>query len=345
VITVWDGAAMLSIPVDSAVISPYKSKRPKVIEMKRKSQTLLRPAEAAPAPSRPTLQSLSLSHGKRVRLWRLLYGHGPRNGTLLVLPLDQGLEHGPADFFPNPAALDTDFVFRLALEGTYSAIALGVGLAEKYMKDFGGRVPLILKLNGKTNIPDDGDAESPLCASVEDAVRLGADAVGFTLYVGSPRQGSEVRRLAKVRQDCERTGMPLVLWSYPRGAAIDAKGGKGTIYAQDYAARVAEEMGADVVKLHEPEPANEKCPEPYRSLREPAAERLRRVVRSAGRVLVLFSGGTKQDDDAAVLKKVRLYMDSGATGVMFGRNMWLRAFEHALSLTRQVHTIMADYRA
>ena len=84
--------------------------------------------------------------------WRMLYGHGPANGTLLVLPLDQGLEHGPADFFDNPAALDTDFQFRLALEGKYSAIALGIGLAEKYMKDYCGRVPLILKLNGKTNI-------------------------------------------------------------------------------------------------------------------------------------------------------------------------------------------------
>jgi class I fructose-bisphosphate aldolase len=312
--------------------------------MKRKSQlAAVTPKRSRDVPSRPSLQSLSVAHGKRVRLWRLLYGHGPRNGTLLVLPLDQGLEHGPADFFPNPAALDTDFAFRLALDGDYSAIALGIGLAEKYMRDYAGRIPLILKLSGKTNIPDDDEAVSPPSASVEDAVRLGADAVGYTLYVGSPRQGSEIRRLGRVRQECERLGMPLVLWSYPRGRAIEAKGGKGTLYAQDYAARVAEEVGADVVKLHEPEPSNERCPEPYRSLREPAAERLRRVVRSAGKVLVLFSGGTKQDDDAAVLRKIRLYMDSGATGVMFGRNMWLRPFDRAVSLTRQVHRIMAGY--
>jgi class I fructose-bisphosphate aldolase len=289
------------------------------------------------------LDSLSLGHGKRVRMWRLLYGSGPANGTLLVLPLDQGLEHGPADFFDNPAALDTDFQFRLALEGKYSAIALGIGLAEKYMKEYCGRVPLILKLNGKTNIADDGDAVSPLAASVEDAVRLGADAVGYTLYVGSPRQDSEIREFQRVRQDCERLGMPVVMWSYPRGRAVDAKGGKGTLYAQDYAARVAEELGADVVKLHEPEEDNERCPEPYRSLREAPAARLRRVVRSAGRVLVLFSGGVKQDDDQAVLRKVRLYMESGATGVMFGRNMWLRTFDHAVALTRQVHPILRRY--
>ena len=135
----------------------------KAIETKRKSQPLRVP-EAGSA-----LQKLSLAHGKRVRLWRLLYASGPANGTLLVLPLDQGLEHGPADFFPNPEALDPDFQFRLAVEGNYSAIALGIGLAEKYMREYAGRVPLILKLNGKTNIPDDDDAVSPLAADVEDA--------------------------------------------------------------------------------------------------------------------------------------------------------------------------------
>src|SRR6185436_3583895 len=300
--------------------------------MKRKSQPSI--------PGSVTLRSLAVGHGKRARLWRLLYGHGPANGTLLVLPLDQGLEHGPADFFDNQAALDTDFQFRLALEGKYSAIALGIGLAEKYLKEYCGRVPLILKLNGKTNIPDDAEAVSPLSASVEDAVRIGADAVGYTLYVGSPRQDSEIREYCRVRQDCERLGMPIVMWSYPRGRAVDAKGGKATLYAQDYAARVAEEFGADVVKLHEPETDNERSPEPYRSLRETPAARLRRVVRSAGRVLVLFSGGVKQDDDQAVLRKVRSYMESGATGVMFGRNMWLRDFDHAVALTRQVHPIL-----
>jgi class I fructose-bisphosphate aldolase len=308
----------------------YKRKRLKAIEMKRKSQTL----------SVRSLDGLSIAHGKRVRLWRLRYGGGPANGTLLVLPLDQGLEHGPSDFFANPAALDTDFQFRLAVEGNYSAIALGIGLAEKYMREYCGRVPLILKLNGKTNIPDDSDAVSPAFASVEDAVRLGADAVGYTVYVGSPRQDVEIREYGRVRQDCERLGMPLVLWSYPRGRAVEAKGGKGTLYAQDYAARVAEELGADIVKLHEPDERSEGTPEPYRSLREPGPARLRRVVRSAGKVLVLFSGGVKQDDDAAVLRKVALYMESGATGVMFGRNMWLRPFEQAVALTRQVHRIM-----
>lgn len=304
--------------------------------MKRKSQARNdRPGTA--------LGALSLSHGKRARLWRLLYGHGPANGTLMVLPLDQGLEHGPTDFFPNPKALDTSFQFRLAEEGRYSAIALGIGLAEKYMGGHAGRVPLILKLNGKTNIPDDAEAVSPAFASVEDAVRLGADAVGYTVYVGSPRQDVEIREYGRVRQECERFGMPLVVWAYPRGRDVEAKGGKGSLFAQDYAARVAEELGADVVKLHEPAADPQTSPAPYRALREDAPARLRRVVRSAGRVMVLFSGGEKQDDDAAVLGKVRLYMECGATGVMFGRNMWLRDEGSALALTRRVHGILARW--
>ena len=204
-------------------------------------------------------------------------------------------------------------------------------------------MPLILKLNGKTNIPDDEEAVSPLSADVEDAVRLGADAVGYTLYVGSPRQDEEIRQLRGVRKDCERLGMPLVMWAYPRGRAVEAKGGKGTLYAQDYAARVAEELGADLAKLHEPGDDGEGTPASYRALRESAPARLRRVVRSAGRVMVLFSGGVKQDDDEAVLRKVRTYMESGAAGVMFGRNMWLRPFDHALDLTRRVHRIMSRH--
>jgi len=134
-----------------------------------------------------------------------------------------------------------------------------------------------------------------------------------------------------------------VVWAYPRGRDVEAKGGRGTLFAQDYAARVAEELGADVVKLHEPTPDPGASPEPYRSLREDAEARLRRVVRSAGRVMVLFSGGVKQDDDAAVLRKVKLYMDCGATGVMFGRNMWLRPMDEALALSRRVRGLLARY--
>lgn len=288
----------------------------------------------------PVLDNLQVPAGKRRRLRNMLYGHGPGHGTLMVLPLDQGLEHGPTDFFPHPPAADPSYQFELAEAGGFSAIAVGIGLAEKYMDRHAGSTPLILKLNGKTNIPDDAEATSPLFASVEDAVRLGADAVGYTLYVGSPRQRDELRQLGQVRGDCDRYGMPLVLWSYPRGAAIDARGGKGTLYAQDYAARVALEVGADIVKLHEPNDQRDHVPAPYDNLIEDAAARTQRVVRSAGLTMVLFSGGEKNDDDEAVLAKVTQYMDAGATGVMFGRNMWLRPFDQAVALTRKVHAIL-----
>lgn len=291
----------------------------------------------------PDPANLPAHPGKRARLWRLLYGHGPGNGSLMVLPLDQGLEHGPTDFFPHPPALDPQYQFELALAGRYSAIALGIGLAEKYFAPYAGRLPLILKLNGKTNIPDDAEATSPALASVEDALRLGADAVGYTIYVGSPRQDEELRNFRQVRQDCERYGMPLVLWSYPRGRAVDAKGGKNSLYAQDYAARVALELGADIVKLHEPEADAGGSPAPYAGLGEDAAARTRRVVRSAGVTRVLFSGGSKNDDDDAVLGKIEFYMQNGADGVMFGRNMWLREFDRAVALSRAAHEILANY--
>ena len=123
-----------------------------------------------------------LPAGKRARLHRMLFEFGPGNGTLMLLPIDQGIEHGPRDFFPNPASKDPDYQFRLAAEAGYSALACQIGMATKYFPDYAGAVPLILKVNGKTDIPPSNRALSTLNASVEDAVRLGADAVGYTLY-------------------------------------------------------------------------------------------------------------------------------------------------------------------
>jgi class I fructose-bisphosphate aldolase len=114
------------------------------------------------------------------------------------------MEHGPIDFFPNPPAGDSDYQCRLAREGGYSGIVFHVGLARKYMRDYAGTVPLILKLKGKTNIPSDAEAFSALEVSVEDAVQLGADAVGHTLYVGSPSQARDFIQLGKVREACDR---------------------------------------------------------------------------------------------------------------------------------------------
>jgi fructose-bisphosphate aldolase, class I len=299
---------------------------------------------APDAPRRPALSSLGLSPGKRVRLKRLLYQHGPGGGTLLVLPIDQGLEHGPVDFFANPEALDPEYQFRLARDGRFSAIALHVGLAEKYFGEYAGEVPLILKLNGKTAIPSDAQAFSPLTGTVEDAVRLGADAVGYTVYVGSPAQDRDFEQFRGVRKEAERLGMPVIVWAYPRGEAVAKKGGKESLWAVDYAARVALELGADIVKLNYPVPSEKDrdSPPPYNTLHLDPEEAFRKVVASAGRALVLVSGGEKVGDPE-LLQKVRRSMDAGATGIIFGRNLWQRPREDALRIAREVHAIFREY--
>ena len=294
---------------------------------------------------RPTLDEMNLSTGKRARLYRLMYEHGPANGTCMFLPIDQGLEHGPVDFFDNPDSIDTDWVLRLAVAGKYSGIAYHIGLAEKYHHKYAGKVPLILKVNGKTNIPPDDDSFSSLTSSVEDAVRLGADAVGYTLYVGSPRQDDDIMQCNDVRRDCERHGMPLIIWSYPRGSAVKAKGGIDSLYAIDYAARVACEMGADIVKLNMPQWEDAKAallPKPYNTLHLEEVDALSKVVRSAGRTLVLVSGGSKQSDDD-MLHKARVAMEAGCVGLIFGRNMWQRHWDDALAMSGKLHELMAGY--
>lgn len=296
---------------------------------------------------RVTLEEMDISIGKKVRLHRLMYEHGPANGTLLLLPIDQGLEHGPIDFFPNPDSVDTDFQFRIALQGGYSGIALHVGLAEKYMRRYAGRVPLILKVNGKTNIPSDAHAFSPQTATVEDAVRLGADAVGYTLYVGSPAQDTDIMQLMSIREECDRFGMPLVVWAYPRGEAVESKGGNQGLYAIDYAARVACELGADVVKLNFPKLGGAKAadsPSPYDKLEISLPDALAKVVKSAGKTLVLFAGGSKLSDED-VIEKAHMAMTAGATGLIFGRNVWQRPYDQALNITQQIRKMMNEYGA
>ena len=295
------------------------------------------------------MNDLDLSLGKRTRLHRLLYEHGPGNGTLLFLPIDQGLEHGPMDFFPNPASKDPEYQLRLAKKGGYSGIVFHIGLATKYMRDYVGDVPLILKLNGKTDIPPDKYALSPQTATVEDAVRLGADAVGYTIYVGSPAQAEDFAQFYKIRADCERYGMPLIVWSYPRGEAVETEkvGGRDSLYAVDYAARVANELGADIVKLNVPkfETAKERGRKPYDSLEDiDYFKAVQMVVQSAGKTLVLFSGGSKISDED-LLEKAHICMEAGATGLIFGRNMWQRPMEEGLALTAQIKEMMMKFGA
>jgi class I fructose-bisphosphate aldolase len=292
--------------------------------------------------TRPRLDQCGLGAGKKARLHRILYRHGLGNGTALFLPYDQGLEHGPRDFFANPRAADPRYIVELALEGGFNGIAIQIGLAEKFYWDYAGEVPLILKLNGKTEIPPDARALSPVHASVEDAVRLGADAVGYTLYVGTPAQSDDFAQYHVVRRDAQRFGMPLIVWAYPRGEAIEHKGGKDSFYAVHYAARTASELGADVVKVNFPHPEKHTdVPEPY-DAEFGSQEAVDAVVRAANRTLVLVSGGARAGDEVMV-EKAAESMAAGATGLIFGRNVWQRDHEESLRLVGRLREILAKY--
>jgi len=292
--------------------------------------------------ARPGLDQLGLSSGKKARLHRILHEHGLRNGTALFLPYDQGLEHGPRDFFANPVASDPKYILGLAIEGGFNGIAIQIGLAEKFYWDYAGEVPLVLKLNGKTDIPSTIDPLSPTNATVEDAVRLGADAVGYTLYLGTPAQERDFAQYRQVRADARRLGMPLIVWSYPRGSAVDAKGGKDSFYEVDYAARAASELGADMVKVNFPHPEKQSgAAGPY--LGDFSSQQaIDAVVRSANRTLLLVSGGERAGDEA-MLDKARQSMEAGATGLIFGRNVWQREHSESLRFVAQLRDILTKY--
>jgi class I fructose-bisphosphate aldolase len=292
--------------------------------------------------TRPALNQLGLSAGKKARLYRILHKHGVRNGTAIFLPYDHGLEHGPRDFYGHPESSDPRHIIRLALEGGFNGIALQIGLARKFYWEYAGEVPLVLKLNGKTDIPAPADPVSPVNATVEEAVRLGADAVGYTLYVGTPGQERDFAQYLRVREDAERLGMPLIVWAYPRGAAVEARGGRDSFYAVDYAARTASELGADMIKVNFPQPAKQDgVPDAYRREISPQ-EAITAVARSANRSLLLVSGGERAGDEA-MLEKARHSMEAGATGFIFGRNVFQRGQSESLRLVERLKEILAKY--
>ena len=292
--------------------------------------------------SRPSLSEIGLNAGKKARLHRILFQHGLRNGTAMFLPYDQGFEHGPRDFFVNPKASDPRYIIRLAIEGAFNGIAIQIGLAEKFYWEYAGEIPLILKLNGKTDFPSDANALSPLHASVEDAVRLGADAVGYTLYVGTPAQEADFAQFRVVREDAIRFGMPLIVWSYPRGEAVDSKGGTDSFYAVDYAARVASEVGADVVKVTFPHPEKRTKVKAEYDKEFSTQDAMNAVVRSANKTLVLISGGSK-DSDEVMFSRGSEAMDAGATGFIFGRNVWQREYDESLRFVGKLREILAAH--
>jgi len=173
-------------------------------------------------------------------------------------------------------------------------------------------------------------------------VRLGADAVGYTLYVGSEQQEADFEALARVRQDAHRSGLPLIVWSYPRGKAVDAKGGKESFYEVDYAARTAAELGADIVKVNFPKGGSvDGVPKAY-AQQVADQEAVNNVVASAVRTPVLLSGGEKGGDEE-VLDKARMAMEAGALGLIFGRNIWQREHDESLRFVARLRELLEKY--
>lgn len=284
------------------------------------------------------MKTIDLDHlpvGKRSRLRSMMNRAG---GRLAILPIDQGLEHGPIDFLGVPEAANPEHQFRLVADAGFSAIAVHLGLAETYLPSYAERVPLVLKLNGKTSVPPDDEAFSPLTGSIEDALRLNALAVGYTLYVGSPAQDRDIAQFSRVRAEASRYDLPVIVWAYPRGRDVEAKGGKDSPYAVEYAARVALELGADVVKVNIPRfdpKRKEQYPGGYKDLALEPGEAMRRVVATAGRALVIASGGARLSAGDA-LAQAQLALAAGCAGLIFGRNVWQRPWNEALALSEEL---------
>jgi fructose-bisphosphate aldolase, class I len=239
-----------------------------------------------------------------------------RNGKVLILAMDQGLEHGPRDF--NQKNINPEYVCSIASKGGFTGFAIQKGVARHYKENYSGKVPLILKLNGRTEIVPKEEAYSPQVASVKEAVDLGADAVGYTIYVGSPREADMFREFGAIEREAHDYGLGVVVWSYPRGKYVpDEK--KPEMVA--YAARVALELGADIVKINYPG----------------SIDAMKWVVASAGRTRVISAGGSKQPD-AEFLQKVKDIMAGGGAGLAVGRNVWQN--ENPMKITEEIKKVI-----
>ena len=240
-----------------------------------------------------------------------------RGDRALILAYDQGMEHGPIDF--NEESVDPNYILEIALQGRYSAVVIGKGIAAHYYqvnKRYYHKIPLILKLNGKTRFHRD-DPVSPLNCTVEEAAYLGAVAVGYTVYVGSPREHLMIREFGEVVREARKYRLATIGWMYPRGHLIKEETPEITAYA----ARIGMELGADMVKVK------------YTGDRST----LSWVVKSAGRTKVVVSGGVKKDK-SKFLDEVQSVMHAGAAGIAVGRNVWQS--EDPMGVTAELKNIV-----
>jgi fructose-bisphosphate aldolase, class I len=265
-------------------------------------------------------------------------------GRMVILPVDQGFEHGPArSFAPNPAGYDPHYHFELAIEAGCNAYAAPLGFLEAGAAEFAGQIPLILKLNNSDSLSK-VEPCSAVTASVEDALRLGCSAIGFTIYPGSSDRNTMYEELRELALEAKSVGLAVVVWSYPRGAGI-SKEGETAIDVSAYAAQIAAQLGAHVIKVKPPtdfieQDAARKVYEKEKVPVATLADRVRHVVQSAfnGRRIVIFSGGpAKSTPD--ILEEIRAIRDGGGFGSIIGRNSFQRSKAEGLKLLRQVMDI------
>lgn len=286
--------------------------------------------------------------GTRTNLARLL-GHGKLAGTgkLVILPVDQGFEHGPArSFAPNPSGYHPHYHFQLALEAGCNAYAAPLGFLEAGAANFAGRIPLILKLNNHDVLHDEKDPLSAVTGSVKDALRLGCSAIGYTIYPGSAHCTTMYQQLRELAEEAKAHGLAVVVWSYPRGAGLSKEGETG-IDVVAYAAQIAAQLGAHVIKVKLPTPHIEQAAakKVYDSQQIPIKtlpERVRHVVQSSfdGRRIVIFSGGAKSEDKN-VFEEARAIRDGGGFGSIIGRNSFQRPKAEAIKFLQTVIGIYA----
>lgn len=285
--------------------------------------------------------------GTKTNISRLLR-HGKLAGTgkLVILPVDQGFEHGPArSFASNPSGYNPLYHFQLAIDAGCNAYAAPLGFLEAGASQYAGQIPLILKLNSHDTLHDEKDPLPSVTGSVSDALRLGCAAVGFTIYPGSAHCNAMYEQLREIGEDAKDCGLAVVVWSYPRGSVL-SKEGETAIDVVAYAAQIAAQLGAHVIKVKLPTAHLEQAAakKVYESAKIPIttlAERVKHVVQSSfdGRRIVIFSGGAKSED-TNVFEEARAIRDGGGFGSIIGRNSFQRPKAEAMKF---LHTIMGIY--
>jgi len=284
--------------------------------------------------------------GTLTNLARLL-GHGRLGGTgkLVILPVDQGFEHGPGrSFAPNPPAYDPRYHFQLALDAGCNAYAAPLGFLEAGAREFAGDLPLILKASSHDLLMNEKDPDQALTATVHDALRLGCVGIGFTIYPGSANRLKMYEMVRAQAEEAKKHGLVVIVWAYPRGSEL-SKEGETAIDVCGYAAQIACQLGAHIAKVKIPT-AHLEQPEArkvYEAQNVPIAtlpERIAHVVQCAfgGRRIVIFSGGTETSDDA-LLEEVRGIQAGGGFGSIIGRNSFQRTHDDAVRLLGQITDI------